>query len=172
MSRCKYLHTVESIRVTYLGTLPQNREAILGLTQNLKCADAFVAAVGFCYGGWASFRLAAREHQPPLVDCISIGHPSLLTKSDIDQVAVPVQVLAPEHDAAYTAELKTYTFETCIKQGIPFVYQHFPGVEHSCFVRGDERKPHERKAMVQGKKAVVDWLRGFIDERASVGTVE
>ncbi|KAK7981684.1 Hydrolase tropI [Apiospora saccharicola] len=63
-----------------------------------------VGAAGYCYGGWACFRLAAKEHDPPLVDCISVGHPSLLTRDDIDGVAgaaVPIQVLAPEQDHAF-----------------------------------------------------------------------
>ena len=81
-----------------------------------ECAKALraqyksVGAVGYCYGGWAVFRLAAKEHHPPLVDCISTGHPSLLTKNDIDEVSVPVQILAPEVDPVYTVELKTYSF--------------------------------------------------------------
>jgi len=41
-----------------------------------------------------------------LVDAISVAHPSLLTKEEIDNVAVPVQVLAPETDGMYTPELK------------------------------------------------------------------
>jgi dienelactone hydrolase len=66
-----------------------------------QCARALrakykkVRAVGFCYGGWAVFRLGTKEHQPPLVDCITAGHPSLLTKEDIDQVAVPVATFGP-----------------------------------------------------------------------------
>ncbi|KAL8304426.1 hypothetical protein RB600_007715 [Gaeumannomyces tritici] len=37
-----------------------------------------------------------REHRAaPLVDGISIGHPSLATEKDFDEVAVPVQILAP-----------------------------------------------------------------------------
>ncbi|KAE8552528.1 hypothetical protein TMatcc_008111 [Talaromyces marneffei ATCC 18224] len=83
-----------------------------------------VGAVGYCYGGWAVFRLGAKEHSPsPLVDCISLGHPSLLTKQDIDEIAVPVQVLAPEIDPVYTAELKQHTWETIPWLGVPFDYQ-------------------------------------------------
>jgi len=52
-----------------------------------------VGAIGFCYGGWAVYRLGAKEHQPPLVDCVTAGHPSLLIKKDIDEVAVPVSCL-------------------------------------------------------------------------------
>lgn len=123
-----------------------------------------VGAVGFCYGGWAVFRLGAKEHQPPLVDCIAVGHPSLLTKKDIDEVAVPVQILAPEIDPVYTAELKTHSFETITKLGVPFDYQHFPGVEHACFVRGDNKKVGEREAMVRGKNAAVSWFKQFLHD--------
>lgn len=122
-----------------------------------------VGAVGFCYGGWASFRLGAKEHaQAPLVDCVSIGHPSMTTKKDIDEVAVPVQMLAPEMDRAYTAELKSHTFETLQRLNVPFDYQHFPGVAHSCLVRGDENKPGERAAMARGKNATVAWLKQWL----------
>jgi dienelactone hydrolase len=124
-----------------------------------------VAAVGYCYGGWASLRLGAREHAAaPLVDCISFGHPSLLQKSDIAEVDVPVQILAPEIDPAYSLELKLYTFETLQRLNVPFDYQHFPGVVHACFIRGDESKPGERAAMERGKNAAVGWLRQFLKD--------
>lgn len=132
---------------------------IFDCAKALRQKHAKVGAVGFCYGGWAVFRLGAKEHQPPLVDCITAGHPSLLTKEDIDEVAVPVQMLAPEIDPVYTAELKTHTFETVTKLGLPFDYQHFPGVEHGCFIRGDANKAGEREALTRGKNAAVNWLR-------------
>jgi dienelactone hydrolase len=134
-----------------------------------ECARALrqkhkkVGAVGFCYGGWACLRLAAKEHQPPLVDCISIGHPSLLVDKDIDEVGqVPVQILAPEIDHVYTAELKLRTFQTLQKLGVQFDYQHFAGAEHACFIRGDDRKSGEREAMVRGKNAAVAWLKQYL----------
>ena len=133
-----------------------------------ECARALrtqyknVGAVGYCYGGWAVFRLAAKEHEPPLVDCITTGHPSLLTRKDIDEVSVPVQILAPELDPIYTAELKTYSFTKIQELGISFDYQHYPGVEHACFVRGDSTQKGEREAMVRGKNAVVHWFKQFL----------
>jgi dienelactone hydrolase len=136
----------------------------------LACAKALrselrhkkIGAVGFCFGGWAVFRLGAREHSPPLVDCISAGHPTWLTKEDISGVGVPVQVLAPEIDSVYTAELKSFTFETIPTLGVPFDYQHFPGVEHACFIRGDREKAGERQAMARAKNAVVGWCSQFL----------
>ena len=121
-----------------------------------------IGAIGYCFGGWATFRLGAKEHQPPLVDCITTGHPSLVTKKDIDEVAVPVQILAPEVDPVYSAELKMYSLETVPKLGVPFDYQHYPGVEHACFVRGNEDLNGEREAMVRGKNAAVYWFKQFL----------
>lgn len=123
-----------------------------------------LGAVGYCFGGWAVFRLGAKVHQPPLVDCITAGHPTWLTEKDIDEVAVPVQILAPEIDPVYTAELKTHSFVTMQKLGIPFDYQHFPGVEHACFTRGDAKKAGEREAMARGKNAAVSWFRQFLED--------
>ena len=98
------------------------------------------------------------------MDCITAGHPSLLTKEDIDEVAVPVQILAPEIDPVYTAELKSHSFQTITKLGVPFDYQHFPRVEHACFIRGDNKKAGEREAMARGKNAALSWFRQFLHD--------
>ncbi|KAI9038572.1 dienelactone hydrolase family protein [Aspergillus affinis] len=69
---------------------------ILDCARALRVKHKKVAAVGFCYGGWAVFRLGAKQHADfPLVDCIVAGHPMFLTKEDIDNDTVPVQLLAP-----------------------------------------------------------------------------
>jgi dienelactone hydrolase len=135
---------------------------MFAFAKTLKERHEKVGAIGFCYGGWAAFRLGAKEHQPPLVDCFSAGHPSLLTKKDIDEIAVPVQILAPEIDPAFTAELKSHAFETIVKLGVPFDYQHFPGVEHAFLIRGDARKPGERGAMERGMASTVQWFKQFL----------
>lgn len=96
------------------------------------------------------------------MDCITAGHPSLLTENDIDEVAVPVQLLAPEIDPAFTAELKKHSFEAIQKLRVPFDYEYFSGVEHGCLVRGDPEKPGEREAMARGKNAVVSWMKQFL----------
>ncbi|KAF1990708.1 dienelactone hydrolase [Aulographum hederae CBS 113979] len=139
---------------------------IFAAAKTLRTKHKKLGAIGFCYGGWACFRLGAKEHQPPLVDFISTGHPSLVAKKDIDEVAVPVQILAPEVDQVFTAELKTHAFETIMKLGVPFDYQHFPGVEHACFVRGDEKRPGEQEAMVRAKNAAVAWFNQFLSTDA------
>lgn len=135
---------------------------IFACARELREKHKTVGAIGFCYGGWAVYRLGAREHQPPLVDFISAGHPSHLTKQDIDEVAVPVQMLSTEIDQMYTPEMKTYTFETLTKLQIPFDFQHFPKAVHGCLSRGDEKVPGERDTMVRGKNAAVSWFKQWL----------
>lgn len=135
---------------------------IITFAKYLRERFARVGAAGYCFGGWAVFRLGAREHNPPLVDCIISGHPSNLTEDDIDNVGVPFQMLAPEDDFTYSPELKLYTFKRAQTAGLPFDYQHFPGVRHSCLTRGDDSRPGEKAAMVRGKDAAVAWLQRYI----------
>ncbi|KAB5533467.1 dienelactone hydrolase family protein [Coniochaeta sp. 2T2.1] len=127
-----------------------------------------VGVAGFCYGGWAGFKLAGEglEDGSKLVDSVTVGHPSLLVKEEIDCVRsdVAVQILAPEIDHQYTAELKLHTFVELQKKGTPFDYQHYPGVEHACFTRGDEKLAGERAALVRGKQAAVDWARQWLHD--------
>ncbi|KIW94542.1 uncharacterized protein Z519_04518 [Cladophialophora bantiana CBS 173.52] len=155
--------------VDFVGFLNRNSREIrepeiFECARLLRAKYKKVGAIGFCYGGWACFRLGAKEHQPPLVDCITAGHPSLLTRKDIDEVAVPVQILAPQDDPTYTAELKAHTFETVPKAGVYFDYLHLPGVEHGCLVRGDPERAGEREAMARAKNAAVGWFRQFLHE--------
>ena len=133
---------------------------IIECAEKLRAEYKKVGAVGYCYGGWVVCRLGAKGKN--LVDAVSMGHPSLLTKEDLDGVAVPIQILAPEIDAAYTAELKEHTFKALQKSNVIFEYQHFPGVEHACFCRGDPDKPGERDAMARGKSAAVYWFQQWL----------
>ncbi|AEO63077.1 uncharacterized protein THITE_2107933 [Thermothielavioides terrestris NRRL 8126] len=144
---------------------------IVAYARALRARYDRLAAIGFCYGGWAVFRLAADEFVDqatgkPLVDCISAAHPSMLGHPDIEGVStsVAVQLLAPEHDPVYPVELKQFTFTTLLKKNVPFDYQHFPGVEHGCLVRGDAEKKGERAAMVRGKDAAVAWFRQWLHQ--------
>ncbi|KAL2834624.1 Alpha/Beta hydrolase protein [Aspergillus pseudoustus] len=138
---------------------------IFACAKALRDSHKTILAVGFCYGGWAVFRLGAPNDDSdgrPLVDAITAAHPSWLTKEDIDNVVAPVQILAPELDPIFTPELKTHTFESLQRRGVPFDWQHFPGVEHACMTRGDENKPGERAALERGKNAVVAWARQIV----------
>lgn len=86
-----------------------------------------------------------------------------MKKEDIDSVDVPVQLLAPEHDPAFTPELKDHFWRVMQDRcDLPFDYQHFHGVVHGALVRGDEEKPGEQKAMTRAKNAAVEWFKEWL----------
>jgi dienelactone hydrolase len=127
--------------------------------QELKKKYSKVAAIGFCYGGWACFNLAA---DPSLIDAVSTAHPSLLDKVEVDAVKVPVQVLAPENDFAYTEELKKYTLDTLPKTGVQWEYIYFPGLTHGFAARGDPNDPKQKDGLERAKRVAVNFFQEFL----------
>jgi dienelactone hydrolase len=49
----------------------------------------------------------------------------------MDNIGVPVQIVAPEHDPVFNPELKKYANEVISTKGLPYDYSFFPGVEHA-----------------------------------------
>jgi dienelactone hydrolase len=127
--------------------------------QTLKSQYPKLGAIGFCYGGWATFRMAA---DPALADCISAAHPSILEKAEIDAVKVPVQVLAPENDFAYTEELKAYTVEKLPKTGVEWEYVYFPGLTHGFAARGDPKDPKQKAGLERAKRSAVAFFNEYL----------
>lgn len=138
--------------------------AVEACARAIKAEHGFkrLGAIGFCYGGWAVCHLASKERAAPLVDAISMGHPSWLTKDDVANLTVPLQILAPQHDHSFPTELKLYTFETLLKLNLPFEYVHYPDIIHGGLVRGSERVAKEREAMAAAKNSAVAWFRRFL----------
>jgi dienelactone hydrolase len=134
----------------------------------LSCVEALrskykrVGIIGYCYGGWSSFHLGSKNHSPPLVHCISTAHPTWLTREEIDDIGVPVQILAPEFDPLFTPELKAYANSVIPTKGVPYDYQFFPGVEHAFATRGNPEDEKEKRAMIRGKNAQVAWMREWL----------
>lgn len=140
-----------------------------------------VGGVGFCYGGWAAFQLGAqtllpdgsikaaaestdgeKESAKPLVDAISVAHPSWLTKEEIRETRVPTQILAPEHDMVFNPELKAYANETIPTLGVEYQYRYFPGQIHAFASRGSLEVDGERRACERAKRGVVEWFREIL----------
>ena len=137
------------------------REAeIFAFAKTLRSQYKRVAAIGFCYGGWAVFRLGAKGND--LVDCISTAHPSWLTEEEIQNVGVPVQILAPEIDPVFTPELKEFSNKVIPSLGLAYDYQYFPGLEHSFAVRGNRENEAEMKGLERAKNAAVSWFRQWL----------
>lgn len=144
------------------GFLARNSKAtrereIFECARVLRARYQRLGAIGFCFGGWGIFRLGAKGNR--LVDCISTAHPSLLEEAEIENVGVPVQIMAPEFDPMFTEELKTFSNKVIPKLGVAYDYQYFPGLEHAFAIRGDPKNPAERRGMERAKDAAVLWFR-------------
>ena len=97
-----------------------------------------------------------------LVDCISVAHPSLTTKEEISAVAVPVQIIAPEHDPQLTPEMKAHANSVIPTLNVEYDYQYFPGSTHGFAARCDQSDVKQRKAFERAKNAVVGWFAQFL----------
>ncbi|KAL6234649.1 hypothetical protein BDW75DRAFT_230943 [Aspergillus navahoensis] len=126
---------------------------------------ASIGAIGFCFGGWAVFRLGAKDVR--LVDCISTAHPTFLEKEEIRQVGVPVQIMAPEHDPQFTEELKAFSNEVLPKLGVPYDYQYFPSLTHGFATRGNPNDREEKLGVERAKDAAVLWFRHWLHKQRS-----
>jgi dienelactone hydrolase len=134
---------------------PQIKE----VAQILKSEYPKVGAIGYCYGGWAVFKLGG---EPGLIDAASAAHPSLLTKDEISGIKVPVQILAAETDPAFTQELKKYSNKTLPTIGVPYEYIFFPKVAHGFAARGDPVDAVQREALERAKNSAVNFFKEFL----------
>ena len=83
---------------------PTRTPEIVACAQALRGMYTRLGAIGFCFGGWAVFRLGSKSHPSPLVDCISTAHPAKLEDDEMQEVGVPVQIMAAEHDELFEAD--------------------------------------------------------------------
>ena len=127
--------------------------------QALKAQYPKVAAIGYCWGGWACLQLGA---DPTLIDAISTAHPALLKEADFDNVKVPVQLLAPEHDNTFTPELKQYSLKALPRTAIQWEYVYFAGYTHGFASRGDPSELSKRPGLERAKRCAVNFFNEFI----------
>lgn len=132
---------------------------IKAAAQALKSEYPKVGAIGYCYGGWAIFRLSA---DPSLVDAVATAHPSLVEKSELDGIKVPVQILAPETDSMFTPELKEYANKVIPTLGVPYEYVYFPGLVHGFAARGDESNKVQKEGLEKAKNNMVTFFSEFL----------
>lgn len=122
-----------------------------------------VGAIRFCWGGWAVFNLGARSNNG-FVNCISTAHPSLLEETEVEQVGVPVQILAPENDFMSSPEITAFVNRVIPSLGVAYDYQHFSGAEH-WFGTRDEINSRECSAVVLAYGIIIDWSQLWLNQQ-------
>ncbi|PGH27728.1 hypothetical protein AJ80_00515 [Polytolypa hystricis UAMH7299] len=131
---------------------------ITSVAKALKAQYKSVGAIGFCWGGWAVFRLGNKANDN-LVDAIVAAHPTHLTEEEIQNVGVPTQILAPETDSQYPPELKAFTNKVLPELGIDYDYQHFAGLDHGFATKGDRSSPVAVKGLERAQTAAAHWFK-------------
>ncbi|KAF2185588.1 endo-1,3-1,4-beta-D-glucanase [Zopfia rhizophila CBS 207.26] len=132
---------------------------IMSCAKALKSQFPKVGAIGFCYGGWAVFKLGS---DPSLIDAVSTAHPSMLEKSEIEGLKVPVQILAPETDPMFSPELKEFANKTIPTLGVPYEYVYFPGLVHGFAARGDRNNKAQKDGLERAKRSAVNFFNEFL----------
>ena len=138
------------------------RDSIFAAAREIRKNHKYVGASGYCYGGWACFNLGAKEHNPPgkpLVDCITTAHPSAVTKEEIESLAVPTQLIIPEHEPAFTPDLREHAQKIIPSLNLPYEYLYFPGVQHGFAAKGDPKDPVQKAAMARAMQAAAYWFK-------------
>jgi len=133
---------------------------LFACAKELKSKYKKLGSAGYCWGGWAVLMLGANSDN--LLDCLSVAHPSLVKKSEIDALAVPTQILAPENDFQLTPELKEYCNKAIPGLGIPYRYDYYPGLFHGFAVKCDPTDPQQKAGLERSKNATVSWFREFL----------
>ncbi len=118
-----------------------------------------LGAIGFCYGGWAVFRLAGKGVN--LLDCVITAHPSLLTEEEINNVSVPVQLLVPERDMMFDP-LKEHTRRVLPTLAIDYDYVDFANLDHGFATRGDKSNQLQRNGLEKAKDDAVRWFKKYL----------
>ena len=161
--------------------------SILKVARELRQKYDRVGVIGYCFGGWSGFALGSSEHKRAdgrmLIDCLSVAHPSWLSKEEIDNIAVPVQIIAPEHDSQFNADLKRHANAAIPTKIVPYEYCHFEGVVHRFASQPDFSEPtaeevrkheharksgdgaRERKAFCRAQRSIVSWMREWLIEQ-------
>ncbi|KAF1975966.1 alpha/beta-hydrolase [Bimuria novae-zelandiae CBS 107.79] len=132
---------------------------IVAAAKELKSKYKKTAVIAYCWGVCACFRLGA---DPALVDVISVAHPLLVEKPEIDNCKVPVQIMAAEHDMEFTPELKEYTNKVIPTLGVPYEYIYFPGLVHGFAAKGDQNDDKQKDGLERSKNSAVGFFKEFL----------
>ncbi|KAI5071479.1 hypothetical protein GOP47_0013730 [Adiantum capillus-veneris] len=118
-----------------------------------------VGAVGFCWGAKVVVELAKGNSLKAVV----VAHPSLVTVQDIQEVEIPIAILAAEFDTITPpAIIEQFRDVLEAKPEIKSFVQIYPGVAHGWTIRYDLDNPEEVAAAEEAQTKMIVWLDKFL----------
>lgn len=89
------------------------------------------------------------------VEMQSTENPPWLTKSEIKDLGVPVQLMAPDIDPVFTPKLEEFSNRAIPSLGLDYDYLVFPGLEHVFAVRRNRANEAKIKGLGRAKNAAM-----------------
>ncbi|GKZ37617.1 hypothetical protein AbraIFM66950_009266 [Aspergillus brasiliensis] len=92
-------------------------------------------------------------------------HTKLIRELETQQIGVPVQIMAPEHDSQFTKDLKAFNNVVLPTLGVPYEFQYFPSSSHGFATPGDLNDREEMWGAERTKDAAVLWFHHWLREQ-------
>jgi dienelactone hydrolase len=118
-----------------------------------------LAAIGFCWGGWATLKLGATD----LVDAVAVAHPSMVDMpADIENLKKPALFLCAEIDQQFPEEKRKAAQEILQKKGFDATFEFYPGTTHGFAVRFNSEDQVAAKAAEDAKDKAVTFFKKYL----------
>ena len=115
-----------------------------------------LAAVGFCWGGWAALHLGATD----LVDAVVVHHPSLLNiPDDVQNLKKPSMFLCAETDHQLPEDKRTTVQQILEQKDIESVFKVYPGTLHGFAVRFNGTDTIAAEAAEDAKNMSIEFFK-------------
>ncbi|XP_059311902.1 endo-1,3;1,4-beta-D-glucanase-like [Lycium ferocissimum] len=119
-----------------------------------------IGAAGFCWGGLVVSKLAKYEST---IGAAVILHPGPIAVDEINEVKVPIAILAAENDHIFPPDQAKLLDEALsAKSEIESFVKIFPGVEHGWTVRYNIEDESAVKSAEEAHSDMLNWFTKFI----------
>jgi dienelactone hydrolase len=137
---------------------------ILKVAEHLRGKYERVFTIGYCWGAWGCFMLAAKKD---LITAVSVNHPSALEiPGDLERIKSHVLIVAPYTDPQFPPESRAIAEEIFDKKAkeekIFSKIAVYPGFVHGFAARGDTGDVFTNGAIEDAKDESVRFFKRFI----------
>ena len=130
------------------------------LSQTLRAEQGVtrIEAVGYCFGGYYALLCGSSEH--PLVDAVVACHTSMTSKTQFEQIQVPVAVVCAQEDNQFSDAFRQEAEQILSrKSNLPSKFLLTEGTVHGFAARPNPDNPVIMKAFKQANDLIAEWAK-------------
>lgn len=125
-----------------------------------------MGAVGYCFGGKYVVRFLAPGRG---IDAGFVAHPSFADAAEVEAIANPLSIAAPEEDQVFPAEKRRETEDILYKKDVPYQMCLYSDCQHGFAVRTDLKDRKKRFAKESAYFQAVRWFDEWVKEPGTKG---